>query len=603
MIASSAVLALLVGLAEVCATNGVAAGPSYAAALRAAGHVPVVVCRTAAAEDLDRVVASLDLLLLQGGEDVDPARYGERPSPRLGRVNAARDAFEGQLFRAAVRHEVPIYGTCRGLQHLNVLFGGTLHQDLPSELGARYTVEHRPMRGVGTPPADYRHAIAIRPGSRLAAACGRLETRVNSRHHQAVKGLAPGLEVTAWTADGVVEAVECAWYPAAGVQFHPEDFVAFADDPVWTRFFANLGAFAGRRPTLPVASRPIGVFDSGIGGLSVLEQLLTLDAFDNATGEARADGIPDFADEDFVYFGDQANMPYGRYDAAGREDFLRELVVRDAQFVLGSQGHYPAKAVVIACNTATAYGLERIQAMPRPHDAPVIGVVNAGVEAALDATKGETGAFAIAVMATPATIASGVYQRTLGDALKGRAEVAVAARGGFGLAEAVESGDPDMRLCARTNLVALVEDYRAKGGTAPIRALILGCTHYPFVVDAFREAFAELRARPDCAGLVGEEVAFVDPAVYTAVAAYRSLRAAGRLRPKGAPRAGAQVKAFLSVGRDGPLSDAVKYGRACGLRDIGTKVVPLAEAGLSETVKRSVRSSFPNCARALMIAK
>ena len=603
MIASSAVLALLVGIAEVCSTNGVVVGSSYTEALRAAGHVPVVVCRTAAAEDLDRVVASLDLLLLPGGEDVDPARYGERPSPRLGRVNAVRDAFEEQLFRAAVRHEVPLYGTCRGLQHLNVLFGGTLHQDLPSELGERYTVEHRTGPSARAAQVDRRHQIAVLPGSRLAAACGARAAWVNSLHHQAVKGLAPGLEVTAWTPDGVVEAVECAWYPAAGVQFHPECLAARAGDPVWTRFFANLGAFAGRRPSRPVASRPIGVFDSGIGGLSVLEQLLTLDAFDNATGEARADGIPDFADEDFVYFGDQANMPYGRYDAAGRADFLRELVVRDAQFVLGSQGHDPAKAVVIACNTATAYGLARLQAMPRPHDAAVVGVVNAGVEAALDATKDETGAFAIAVMATPATIASGVYQRALGGALKGRADVAVAARGGFGLAEAVESGDPDMRLCARTNLVALVEDYRAKGGTAPIRALILGCTHYPFVVDAFREAFAELRARPDCAGLVGESVVFVDPAVYTAVAAYRSLRAAGRLRPKGAPRAGAPVKAFLSVGKDGPLSDAVKYGRACGLRDIGTQVVPFAEAGLSEAAKRSVVNSFPLCARALLIAK
>ena len=108
----------------------------------------------------------------------------------------------------------------------------------------------------------------------------------------------------------------------------------------------------------------------------------------------KPDGVPDFRDERFVYFGDQANMPYGRYAAAGKADFLRELAVRDAQFVLGSQGHDPSKAVVIACNTATAYGLERVSAMARPGDAAVTGVVNAGVDGVLDAMRGETRPYA-----------------------------------------------------------------------------------------------------------------------------------------------------------------------------------------------------------------
>ena len=353
---------------------------------------------------------------------------------------------------------------------------------------------------------------------------------------------------------------------------------------------------------LQLANSPIGVFDSGIGGLSVLELLLTVDRVDNATGQAGADGLPDLAAEDFVYFGDQANMPYGRYDAAGKAEFLRELVVRDAKFVLGDEGHAPSKIVVIACNTATAYGLERLQEMPRPHDAKVIGVVNAGVAATLDALAGEKSPYAIAVMATPGTISSGVYERTIRAELKRRGvttPVEVANRGGAGLAEAVENREPTMRDCARTNLVAMIAEYRARGGRAPIKAMILGCTHYPYVLDVFRETIATLKATPEYGPLLADDLRFVDPAVYTAIACYRALAADGLLKPANAPRAGRRVNAFISVGKDGPLPDAVKYGRACGLEDIGTKVVPLAKDVITKDVAEGIVRTFPACGREL----
>ena len=88
---------------------------------------------------------------------------------------------------------------------------------------------------------------------------------------------------------------------------------------------------------------PIGVFDSGLGGLTVLAQILKLDAFDNSTGEQVADSVPDFALERFIYLGDQANMPYGNYPAEGGADFLRELVLKDAIFLLGTR-YWPGRS-------------------------------------------------------------------------------------------------------------------------------------------------------------------------------------------------------------------------------------------------------------------
>ena len=363
--------------------------------------------------------------------------------------------------------------------------------------------------------------------------------------------------------------------------------------------FVFAAAFAEVRPE----DRPIGVFDSGIGGLSVLEPLLTIDAFDNVSGEMHPDGRPDFQDEDFVYFGDQANMPYGRYDAEGKTDFLRELIKDDARFVLGGDRHLPSKIVVIACNTATAYGLDGVRELTRAKDVETIGVVDAGVEATLDALKWVRTPYAIAVMATPGTVASGVYERTIRRMLKERISdvpVEVVSRGGIGLAEAVESRDPGMRECARTNLVALVDSYRVRGGKAPIYALILGCTHYPYVLGTFHQTFLRLKMDPKYAPLIANDLKFIDPAHYTAIACYRALRGNQLLSEDGPTRKGERrVNAFISAGKNGPLADAVKYGRTYGKDDLGTKIVPLTREVLAPDVAAGIRKSFPTCYREL----
>ena len=350
--------------------------------------------------------------------------------------------------------------------------------------------------------------------------------------------------------------------------------------------FAVMAAFA---LAICASERPIGVFDSGTGGLTVLEKLLTVDEFNNATGVRIPDGKPDLASENFVYFGDQANMPYGLYGAKGKADFLRELIVRDTEFVLGDADHAPSKIVVIACNTATAYGLDAATECAKSRRAKVIGVVNAGVEATMDALNVRKGMapFAVGVIATPGTISSGVYERTLRASLKERDVdcCEIVNRGGIGLAEAVENDEPGMKDCARTNFVAMVESYRSRGGKSPIRAVILGCTHYPFVLSVFRETLDGLRRDLKYASLLADDLVFVDPAVYTAVQCYRSLRSDGMLNAKGT--AVPRVKSFMSVGRDGPLPMDVKYGRNVGQKDIGTKIVPMdAKTMSADAVKR-----------------
>ena len=214
----------------------------YAEAIRRGGNIPVVICRTAETSHLAQVVAPLDVLILSGGADVEPKRYGAEPSPKLGKLQLDRDAFDFAILEAALARKLPVMGICRGLQVINVHFGGTLWQDLPSEF---------PVKGIrhgGNPVGVRCHAINIEPDSRLAAVIGTTNVAVNSQHHQAVKRLASGFRIVARAPDGVVEAIEHTSLPVAGVQFHPEGLVKYADDEFATRIFRDLPAFIGFKP-------------------------------------------------------------------------------------------------------------------------------------------------------------------------------------------------------------------------------------------------------------------------------------------------------------------------------------------------------------------
>jgi putative glutamine amidotransferase len=188
---------------------------TYVEAIAAAGLTPLIVVDAGLGEEL---LAEAGGLLLPGGPDVEPARYGARPHPTT-QFDAALDDLEFALVRAALAEDRPVLAICRGIQVLNVALGGTLVQDLPTERpsGVVHNV------GGGSEVADPRHALEVDPASWLAHALGPGPTSpVTSRHHQAIDRLGEGLVATAWAPDGTVEAVELPGRAVVGVQFHPE---------------------------------------------------------------------------------------------------------------------------------------------------------------------------------------------------------------------------------------------------------------------------------------------------------------------------------------------------------------------------------------------
>jgi len=167
--------------------------------------------------DVADYVAVLDGLLLQGGADVDPAMYGEAPSPALGRVDPVRDRFELDLIQAFVAAGKPVLGICRGMQLINIAFGGSLHQDL--QLAGVTELAHYQESAYD----EHRHCLRFCADSWLGALHGDIAVaEINSIHHQAVNRLGDGLIVDAWSEDGVIEALHHVDGFVAGVQWHPE---------------------------------------------------------------------------------------------------------------------------------------------------------------------------------------------------------------------------------------------------------------------------------------------------------------------------------------------------------------------------------------------
>ncbi len=312
---------------------------------------------------------------------------------------------------------------------------------------------------------------------------------------------------------------------------------------------------------------PIGVFDSGTGGLTVLEAILAFDKHNNEDHcfTEQGDGIRDFRKESFTYLGDQANMPYGSYSRENNTALLKEHIIKDVHFLLANKYYQsaeskeyqtdkqPVKAIVIACNTATAFGKEDIEKfLARAKlNIKVIGVIGAGVRGAMaEFEKNESGT--IGVMATAGTVSSKGYVKTI-QALKEKmdfsGEIDVFQQAGVGLAGAIDGsseyiaesasapraeykgpselnqeikidtsilkrygfdwtagkmlfdGDINSPKNIQINsvdnyiyyhLISLLEQLRKSESAKPMKSIILGCTHYPFYIDIFERKLKEL---------------------------------------------------------------------------------------------------------------
>ena len=191
---------------------------SYARAVqRAGGRAVLLLPDPEDAGDPDGVLDVIDALIVTGGAgDVDPALYGQKPHPETGPVQEERDAYELALVRAAIERRMPVLGICRGMQILNVVYGGGIEQHLPDVVGHE---DHR-----HTPGTFADHEVDLETGSLAARAAGAERTAVKSHHHQGVRKIGDGLVATGRSGDDTVEAIEDPSCPfVLGVLWHPEE--------------------------------------------------------------------------------------------------------------------------------------------------------------------------------------------------------------------------------------------------------------------------------------------------------------------------------------------------------------------------------------------
>lgn len=424
---------------------------------------------------------------------------------------------------------------------------------------------------------------------------------------------------------------------------------------------------------------PIGVFDSGTGGLTVLDALVNFDGYTNENKEKGSDKVPDFTSEKFIYLADQANMPYGNYSSEDKTDLLIEHILKDTQFLL-SEKYYreagdkqfqrdkqPVKSIVIACNTATAYGSEFIKGFidKTGIELKVIGVIDAGARGTLS-TFGKTENGSIGVMATVGTVQSKGYENTLlrvKEELGYTGEIQIFNQGGHGIAEAVDEEpdfinkdlkeprddyrgpsfdnasyeidrtlmdiynfdfDHDKMLCdnkdtddcqilqlndsenyMRYHVVSLLEKIRKAKNPQPLKAIVLGCTHYPYLTEEITEVLDELyKYQKDDAyvyrDFMVENIAIVDPAVNVADELYVYMKEKNLFNPSGNMM---DSEFYISVPNtentevqlddQGRFPYDYKYGRTENEIQEYVKVVPFSKANISEETLERFRNSIP----------
>jgi putative glutamine amidotransferase len=192
---------------------------AYIQALLRAGATPVLIPLGLPESRMEGLLARLDGVLFSGGGDLHPGFYGGQAHPRVQNVDEDRDQVELELVKEAVGSHRPFLGICRGLQVVNVALGGTLYEDILAQVQGGLQHDYFESK-----PRDYRaHRVQVESASQLGRILGLTQTEVNSLHHQGVRRIAEGLEVTARAPDGIVEAFELSGHPfGLAVQWHPE---------------------------------------------------------------------------------------------------------------------------------------------------------------------------------------------------------------------------------------------------------------------------------------------------------------------------------------------------------------------------------------------
>jgi len=219
---------------------------TYRNGITRAGGIPVLLAQVAD-DAVPHLLDRIDGLLLTGGGDVDPSLYGSERTEEMYGIDPGRDRFEMALAREAFRRKLPVLAVCRGIQILNVALGGSLIEDIPSEIGSDYHAK------IGDEVFVAHQRVQIDETCGLAALVGATDLAVNSIHHQALRRVADGIHPVAWAEDGVIEAIESddPDWQLIGVQWHPEYLGEVDDGPSQRLFAAFIENAATARLTTP----------------------------------------------------------------------------------------------------------------------------------------------------------------------------------------------------------------------------------------------------------------------------------------------------------------------------------------------------------------
>jgi len=189
----------------------------YSRAVEDVGGAPLLIPVSQSQDTLETILGRVQGVVLSGGVDINPKRYGEQPLSGMGQIDEDRDIMELNAVKMAFEKDLPILAICRGIQTLNVSLGGNLFQDIHGQ------VKNSFLHSQNAPKNVLTHAIRIEQGTLLHKVTGKKKIWVNSKHHQAVKDVAPGFRIGALSEDGIIEAIE---HPSKrfvlGVQWHPE---------------------------------------------------------------------------------------------------------------------------------------------------------------------------------------------------------------------------------------------------------------------------------------------------------------------------------------------------------------------------------------------